>query len=338
IRILPHVHDTGAFFVALLEKVSPLPGEKIYKEKDAEEREAGESGSETQRVRQPPKKKQRTGFKEEPYFYFEKDEPIWPGISQFYDMNPEVDPTHFLSRTNDGKKRNLYFTNKLVKDVVTLNQDHIKIINTGVKVLVRSDNKGADCDFRLAQEGSQVLLPLFKKRKISITRDDMVTMLLNDDMCEPPEIEKMDTKTQEQCENLESGSLAFTHKREDGVEITLVGWKGAKSVRGYVAKHDRIHYLRLLNADTSKYEKNKYQEQRDLLQKNGSIDDNNENSNEILAENGTTKNDDLENGNITEVKENEIKNNENVDNEDNGNGNGDRNGNDHEMEINKQTG
>jgi len=61
-------------------------------------------------------------------------------------------------------------------------------------------------------------------------------------------------------------------------------------------------------------------------------------SNEISAENGTTKNDDIENGNVTELNEKETKNDENVDNEDNGNGDGDRNGNDHEMDINKQTG
>merc|ERR1712179_206553 len=121
-------------------------------------------------------------------------------------------------------------------------------------------------------------------------------------MGEPPEIAKLDCKTQEQCENLDSGSLAFIHKRSDGVEIKLVGWKGAKSVRAYVAKNDRMHYLRLLNADTSKYEKNKYQEQRNLLEKNG-CDNKNENSNEMLAQNGTTKNDDIENGNITELKE-----------------------------------
>lgn len=52
--------------------------------------------------------------------------------------------------------------------------------------------------------------------------------------------------------------------------IELVGWKGNKSVRAYVAKNDRIHYLRLLGADTSKYEKNKFAEQRDLDAKNSS--------------------------------------------------------------------
>lgn len=34
IRILPHHQDTGGFFVAVLEKVKPLPGEKVYVETD----------------------------------------------------------------------------------------------------------------------------------------------------------------------------------------------------------------------------------------------------------------------------------------------------------------
>lgn len=35
-----------------------------------------------------------------------------------------------------------------------------------------------------------------------------------------------------------------------------------------MAKNDRIHYLRLLGADTSKYEKNKFAEQRNIDAKN----------------------------------------------------------------------
>lgn len=52
------------------------------------------------------------------------------------------------------------------------------------------------------------------------------------------------------------------------MKIELVGWKGNKSVRAYVAKNDRIHYLRLLGADTSKYEKNKFAEQRSIDARN----------------------------------------------------------------------
>ncbi|KAK8727842.1 hypothetical protein OTU49_009481 [Cherax quadricarinatus] len=97
-------------------------------------------------------------------------------------------------------------------------------------------------------------------------------MLQNDDMEMPPEIVTLDPKTQEQCTDLCTGAIAFLYKGDD-VTIELVGWKGNKSVRAYVAKNDRIHYLRLLGADTSKYEKNKFAEQRDLEAKNSSEPD-----------------------------------------------------------------
>lgn len=267
IRILPHHQDTGGFFVALLEKVKPLPGEKVYVESQHSDDKSAPSTN-TQRVRQPPKKKRRQGFKEEPYYYFEADEAVWPGIDSFYGIRKEVDSGLFLTRTKEGKKRNIYFTNSLVKDIVQLNQDYIKIINTGVKVLVRSDNKGATCDFRLAQDGSEVLLPLITLRKITVTHGDLVIMLQNDDMEMPPEIASLDPNTQKQCTELCTGAIAFLYQAENKVTIKLVGWKGNKSLRAYVAKNDRIHYLRLLGADTSKYEKNKFQEQRNQEAKN----------------------------------------------------------------------
>lgn len=40
---------------------------------------------------------------------------------------------------------------------------------------------------------------------------------------------------------------------EQGLHIVVVAWKGKTSVRAYVAKCDRIHYLRLCGADLSKY-------------------------------------------------------------------------------------
>ncbi|XP_064100308.1 tRNA (cytosine(34)-C(5))-methyltransferase-like isoform X1 [Macrobrachium nipponense] len=267
IRILPHHQDTGGFFVALLEKVKPLPGEKVYIESDQPVDKSASAAS-TQRIRQPPKKKRRQGFKEEPYYYFEEDEVVWPGIDSFYGIRKDVDPGLFLTRTKEGKKRNLYFTNSLVKDIVQMNQDFIKIINTGVKVLVRSDNRGATCDFRLAQDGSEVLLPLITKRKITVTHSDLVSLLLNDDMEMPPETVTMDQKTQEQCSELCTGAVAFLYQADDSVTIKFVGWKGKKSLRAYVAKNDRIHYLRLLGADTSKYEKNKFELQRNQMASN----------------------------------------------------------------------
>jgi tRNA (cytosine34-C5)-methyltransferase len=40
---------------------------------------------------------------------------------------------------------------------------------------------------------------------------------------------------------------------EEGLHIVVVAWKGKTSVRAYVAKCDRIHYLRLCGADLSRF-------------------------------------------------------------------------------------
>lgn len=87
---------------------------------------------------QPPKKKRRQGFREEPYYYFEEDEVVWPDINNFYGVRKEVYRGLFLSRTKEGKKRNLYFTNSLIKDIVANNQDHIKVI---IEILYSHTNK-----------------------------------------------------------------------------------------------------------------------------------------------------------------------------------------------------
>ena len=60
----------------------------------------------------------------------------------------------FLTRCKDTTKKNsLYYTSRIVRDIILSNDDRLKIINTGVKAFTKCENKGATCDFRLAQEG-----------------------------------------------------------------------------------------------------------------------------------------------------------------------------------------
>ena len=44
--------------------------------------------------------------------------------------------------------------------------------------------------------------------------------------------------------------------------MKVVGWKGKMSVRAYVPRNDRLHYLRLIGADISSFETNKFQERK----------------------------------------------------------------------------
>ena len=64
----------------------------------------------------------------------------------------------FLTRCKDTTKKNsLYYTSRIVRDIIMSNDDRLKIINTGVKAFTKCENKGATCDFRLAQEGMMII-------------------------------------------------------------------------------------------------------------------------------------------------------------------------------------
>ena len=53
-----------------------------------------------------------------------------------------------------------------------------KIFNTGVKAFTRCENKGAGCDYRIAQEGSLSTIPFISARTLHPTREDMEKMLM----------------------------------------------------------------------------------------------------------------------------------------------------------------
>jgi len=46
------------------------------------------------------------------------------------------------------------------------------------------------------------------------------------------------------------------------LKMVLVGWKGKSSIRAYIPKSERVHYLRLCGADVSKFEVNKFEKER----------------------------------------------------------------------------
>merc|ERR1712088_218967 len=92
---------------------------------------------------------------------------------------------------------------------------------------------------------------------------------------------------------IETGSVAlvFEEKRHDYLlKVEFVGWKGK-----------RIHYLRLLGCDTSKYEKNKFEERRAKGWKRNGDSEREEAKKE--AENGEKKDGDENNSQTQDEKE-----------------------------------
>ncbi|XP_021918254.1 tRNA (cytosine(34)-C(5))-methyltransferase isoform X2 [Zootermopsis nevadensis] len=278
IRILPHQQDTGGFFVAVIEKLRPLPWEAAAKTLPAEGEKVGRDDSGMDAVGSSSedkvpwglqrKRRRIHGYREDPFVFFTEGEPLWPSIRDFYDINSLLSPTCLLTRCKEGKKKNIYFTSPAVHDIVVNNHQTIKLINTGVKSFVRCDNKSMQCAFRLAQEGLHSIFPYIgPKRKISVSKADLIKLLTNDDPKFPPEASSLDPSTQQQLKDIAQGSCVFVYQVEDSscsdggilpLSLVMVGWRGAKSMRAYVSVSDCVHYLRLCGADVSKYEKNKF--------------------------------------------------------------------------------
>jgi tRNA (cytosine34-C5)-methyltransferase len=254
VRILPQLQNTGGFFVSVLVKHKPLPWESSLRttENPSDTKEEPTESA-------PPKKKRKIfGYKEDPFFYLADDDETWPMIRDYYKIDGPMFPSVLLARTQEGKKKNIYMTNETVKNVVSLNQEKLKIINTGVKVFSRCNNEDIKCEFRLAQEGLPSIQALIADRIVHVEKDDMLKLLENDSGTLPPKIEEFSAPLYEKLKEVNQGSCILEYTSEDA-EFHLVGWRGKVSARVYIAKSERIHYMRLLGGDISKYEVNKFE-------------------------------------------------------------------------------
>lgn len=202
-RILPHQQNTGAFFVAVLEKIKPLTNKERIAVANDDLKDAGKRLFDEKLPENQRKRRRKTAYKEDPFVFFTKDEPVWADIKDFYKISDDFDYTCLLTRCEVGKKKNIYLTSPGIRDLVVQNQAAIKVINTGVKTFVRSDNRNMKCAFRIAQDGLESIFGFIgDERKINIPKGDLVTLLLNDTPEKSPPITSLTVGVQEQVKDL----------------------------------------------------------------------------------------------------------------------------------------
>ncbi|XP_069770293.1 RNA cytosine C(5)-methyltransferase NSUN2 [Narcine bancroftii] len=276
IRILPHHQNTGGFFVAVLEKKAPMPWNKREPKlrqkaavvhplvKGADEKSAAVDETEATDGEDlltnkdntfcpPPSKKMKLfGFKEDPFVFLNEDDPIFHPIMNFYQLDPSFPKLNVLTRTYEGIKRHLYMVSKELRNVLLHNSERLKVINTGIKVLSRNnDGEEFGCAFRLAQEGIYTINPYINGRIIKISIEDVMVLLTQ----ENPFIGKLTSDPQKQAKKLNMGSVVLQYEPDplntEGPKcpIILCGWRGKNSIRAFVAKNERLHYLQMLGVE-----------------------------------------------------------------------------------------
>ncbi|XP_074843983.1 RNA cytosine C(5)-methyltransferase NSUN2 isoform X2 [Carettochelys insculpta] len=204
----------------------------------------------------PPYKKMKLfGFKEDPFVFLAEDDPLFLPIQKFYALDPSFPKMNLLTRTQEGKKRQLYMVSKELRNVLLNNSERMKVINTGIKVWSRnSDGEQFGCAFRLAQEGIYTLFPFINARIINVCIEDVKVLLTQ----ENPFLSKFSSETHKRVKDLAMGSIVLKYEpdtnKPDTLQcpIVLCGWHGKTSLRAFVPKNERLHYLRMMGVEVFK--------------------------------------------------------------------------------------
>ncbi|XP_068932977.1 RNA cytosine C(5)-methyltransferase NSUN2 [Petaurus breviceps papuanus] len=221
----------------------------------------------------PPSKKMKLfGFKEDPFVFIPEDDPLFPPIQNFYALAPTFPKMNLLTRTQEGKKRQLYMVSKELRNVLLNNSERMKVINTGIKVWSRNnDGEQFGCAFRLAQEGIYTLYPFINSRIIVVCIEDIKILLTQ----ENPFFSKFSSETHRQAKDMAKGSIVLKYEpdaqKPDTLQcpIVLCGWRGKTSIRAFVPKNERLHYLRMMGVEV--FREKRKEESTNKLEENQAI-------------------------------------------------------------------
>eukprot|EP00111_Clytia_hemisphaerica_P020275 TCONS_00059757-protein len=201
-----------------------------------------------------PTKVKRGAIKEDPYIFLDDSDKDLSDIRKFYGLSPELPSKQFLVRSTGAiKKRHIYLVSEKVHQVMSENK-HLKIINTGVKIVTRSPFRAGQAEhgveFRLVQDGLQLVEKFLKNRIVPIRSGDLVNLISNFEA----KTAGFDLETQATMEKIDMGCVVWhldTSKTKEGEislssDLFLCGHMGRNAVQVMLNKEDRRHYLRLL--------------------------------------------------------------------------------------------
>eukprot|EP00398_MALV-I-01_sp_L67-1_P000490 gene491-507_t len=228
-RFLPHVMDTGGFFVATFERVSGFakPEDALPQKEDEEEEavsepaspepteEKSEEKSEQKNVESgdgkkkewvPMSRKEKRERKRSKNMskgtwlpwtqeFKELSDEIYNDIKTFFDL-PDDFPRERLKlrmTNNNMSKAHIYFMSESNVEFLKCQvRSPMRAVHCGVKVFSKQqDFNSLDNDWRLCQEGMQAFAPFLKKRTLTVSKE-LFTSLVEDNFLTVPDLLKLD--------------------------------------------------------------------------------------------------------------------------------------------------
>jgi len=139
----------------------------------------------------------------------------------------------------------LNFVSSGVQSILEADQNHkLKVITTGLKLFEVEESEQEKCKYRVNNEGVHCLVPHMANRVISITVEDMQTLLTTKD----PLFSMFSPKAREELEKIEYGSCVFVLLAESTL-TSYAGWRGKRSCHLLVQKTSIASIKQLLNKE-----------------------------------------------------------------------------------------
>uniref|UniRef100_T1KL51 Uncharacterized protein n=1 Tax=Tetranychus urticae TaxID=32264 RepID=T1KL51_TETUR len=197
----------------------------------------------------PPAKRARRfrGLREDPFYFFTEESEEWIAIKKFFKISDKF-PVNQLFARSKGAKRNIYFVTS-------------SFINAGVRLFCRADDKVCDVGYRITQEGLSSLFPYLDKENMVTLNATELALIITQEMTR---YEQLEESTRLKLSTLPSGCIVaiycenLTSKCPNRgtinheMVVPLCIWKGKNTVRPFVSKSERIHFLRICGGDTKK--------------------------------------------------------------------------------------
>lgn len=272
VRVYPHLQNTGGFFITVFEKVDKTKEQQKRTEKKTETAEnASETGAKRegdaetegpakkQKVTQPiPLKKEKAprNANEEPFIFLDKDNEQLAKCWPFYDIAEGFPRDSALVRNATGEAlRTIYYVSPIIKEILTMTEQKLKIIHAGIKLFVSQRNDSGNCPWRVQNESLHTLQPfLGEARRVSCNLK-LLEHLFQEAFPRLSDIKELgiDPEFSTRMDDMSEGCVFLTVKREGDLEdLFLPLWKGKANVNLMVNKQDTHELLyRVFGIETS---------------------------------------------------------------------------------------
>lgn len=233
-RVLPHLQNTGGFFIAVLEKVE-------------------ETGSATRHHRKPEDEEaaSRQGFYLNPnegeYRLIDTaTHPNLLNITQQYGIDPAALSRHgcaFVSKSQTAPLKNIVMVSATMARLMQAPNERLRVVNLGARAFEVYDvsmKRQFSCPYRILTESAPLFeeLQLVTRRRLEIPASLAITLINHDDSV-PLEDLHMEPEMEAAMRAVEEGGVLLVARVHAGHAVVVPSWKGEKSVKAFVPKPNR---------------------------------------------------------------------------------------------------